>query len=164
VDSTDFEACRAAVPVRQYLAAAADIVRKEEVIPDRQASPQWREPERTDLRLPAPTNVNLPAMPVPSSPERSTAMEKIKLTFIHPTESDRRLTAAVPPDATAKQVISEMIKANFISAPTGEGVQYRLRNAETNQQLLDNTTLTAAGVTSGATLMVDHTTTGAKQG
>ncbi|MBL7258017.1 EsaB/YukD family protein [Paractinoplanes lichenicola] len=89
-------------------------------------------------------------------------MDKIQLTFIHPTESDRRITAAVPGDATAKTLITEMIRANFIPSP-GNTTQYRLRDANSNKQLLDDTTLAAAGITGGETLMVDHTTTGARE-
>lgn len=89
-------------------------------------------------------------------------MDKIQLTFVHPTESDRSITAVVPHDATAKTLITEMIRADFIAAP-GNTTQYRLRDANTNRQLLDDTTLAAAGIASGATLMVDHTTTGARE-
>jgi hypothetical protein len=90
-------------------------------------------------------------------------MDKIQVTFIHPTESGKSIVAAVPPNSTAKTLINEMIRADFLAAPAGESDQYRLRNANTNQQLLDDTTLMQAGVTGGATVIVDHTMTGAQE-
>jgi hypothetical protein len=102
--------------------------------------------------------MNLPAIPS----ERSPAMDKIQVTFIHPTESEKTITAAVSPQATPRYLINEMLKANFMSA-AGNAGQYKLRNVQNGEQLLDDATLASAGLGNGGTLAVDHTTTGARE-
>ena len=69
-------------------------------------------------------------------------------------------TAAVSPSATPAYLIGEMVTAGFLHRPERVG-QYKLRDARSSIQLLDTTTLQAAGVEDNATLLVDHTTTGA---
>lgn len=86
--------------------------------------------------------------------------EKITVHVQHPTNPSDVLTAAVTPAATPKYMVDQMVQAAWLPAPEQVG-QYKLRNAATGVQLLDHVTLAAAGVADGATLNVDHTTTGA---
>lgn len=85
---------------------------------------------------------------------------KITLHFQHPTNSGEILTAAVSRSSTPAYLLGEMVSAGFLPQPERVG-QYKLRDVATNVQLLDNATLNAAGIVDNATLLVDHTTTGA---
>ena len=78
----------------------------------------------------------------------------------HPTRSDQVATVSVSPEITPRYMVDQMVKAAWLQAP-GTGGQYKLRNPGTGLQLLDDVGLGTAGVTDGALLTVDHTTTGA---
>jgi len=86
--------------------------------------------------------------------------DKINIKLLHPTNSEESLTAAVLPTATPAYLIQQMINAKFIPAPS-RASQYALSNVQTGQQLLENTTLQAAGLGDGAILAVHHSTSGA---
>jgi hypothetical protein len=89
------------------------------------------------------------------------APAKITINVIHPTDSAEMLTAAVSVTATPKYLIDQMIKAGFLP-PAQAATQYKLRVAQTGQQLLDHVSLADAGVQDGVTLQVDHATSGAR--
>lgn len=89
--------------------------------------------------------------------------ESITLNFQHPTNSGEILTAAVSANATPKFLIDQMVQAGFLPPANAAG-EYKLRDAQSGRQLLDNVTLADAGITSGATLGVDHATAGARDG
>lgn len=86
--------------------------------------------------------------------------DKVTLTFIHPTNPSETLTAAVSTAATPHYLVEQMITAGFLVPAAGAG-QYKLRNNQTGIQLVDNTTLKAAGIDDGTEILVDHTVTGA---
>jgi hypothetical protein len=87
-------------------------------------------------------------------------MNNVNVTFIHPTNSSELLTVAVPSDATASWLVSQMISSGFITKanPVGE---YKLQDTRTGKQLNDDQTLREARIYDGASLQVNHNTSGA---
>jgi hypothetical protein len=88
-------------------------------------------------------------------------MDKVRINLIHPTNMSELLTVAVPQDATAAWIVTEMINAGFIPQASSVGA-YKLEDTRTGMQLNDNQTLLAAGVHEGTSLQVFHNTTGAR--
>ncbi len=86
--------------------------------------------------------------------------DKLTLHFVHPTNPSEMLTAAVSPESTPQYLVRQMVSAGFLPEAGAVG-QYKLRNAQSGVQLLDQVTLRAAGVPNNSNLLVDHTTTGA---
>lgn len=107
-------------------------------------------------------NRHLP-VPLPQALEGRTDMtnaDNVKVTFINPTNSADTMDVTVSPQATPKWLIEQLVKNGFIP-PADRAGQYKLCNAESGVQLLDNVGLAAAGVTSGTNLKIDDTVTGA---
>ena len=128
-----------------------------------EATPQWNEGSPVDLSgvFGSP---NLPVLaphllPIPAR-RALVANDKITLNFIHPTDSEKTLTATATGASTSQYLIEQLVKAGFITAPEQAG-QYKLRDAGTGKQLLDQSTLADAGIADGTNLQVDHTVTGA---
>lgn len=129
-----------------------------------------RKPSQTAARpAPEPGLVVLPQtkyLPVPTSPpaaiERSPAMpdNDIMVEFIDPSDSAHTLNVAVSPESTPHWLIDQLVKNGFIP-PADKVGQYKLCNADTGVQLLDNVALGAAGVANGTTLNINDTMTGA---
>lgn len=86
--------------------------------------------------------------------------QKVNLTFVHPTDSEQRLTAAVSRQATAGYLVEQLIGTGFMP-PLGAAGRYVLRNGASGVQLHAGTTLAAAGVTDGTEVLVDATMSGA---
>lgn len=83
----------------------------------------------------------------------------IEVVFAHPKFSTK-FPAEVSPDTTAQMACDELVKAKFIDAPTS-GVQYVLVHQSSGSTIPASTTLAAAGVKSGDTVMVTEKTAGA---
>lgn len=86
--------------------------------------------------------------------------DNLTVSIQHPTNVSQVATVSVSPEITPRYMIAEMVKAAWLPQP-GTGGQYKLRNPGSGLQLLDDVGLATAGVTAGALLTVDHTTTGA---
>jgi hypothetical protein len=86
--------------------------------------------------------------------------DNLTVSIQHPTNVSQVAKVSVSPEITPRYMVEEMVKAAWLPQP-GTGGQYKLRNPGTGLQLLDDVGLAAAGVTTGALLTVDHTTTGA---
>lgn len=89
----------------------------------------------------------------------SNGPEKIKVSFVHPTDSTKTLNTAVSRESTPNYLIEQMVKSSFIQPPPTGG-SYKLRTVE-GVQLLDTISLNSAGLSDGATLIVETSVTGA---
>ena len=92
--------------------------------------------------------------------ERYVANGKVTISFVHPTDSEQVLTAEVSGTATPKFLVAQLVEAGWLSRAATAG-QYKLRDARSGTQLLDETSLAQAGIVDGAVLTVDHATAGA---
>lgn len=86
---------------------------------------------------------------------------KITLNFVHPTESEKILQAAVGLTATPNYLIQQLIGSGFMEKP-GPSTQYKLVHVETKSELPPNITLADAKVADNAHLNVIHSVSGAR--
>lgn len=91
------------------------------------------------------------------------AGKKIVLGFISPTNPSEILNAEVSTDVTPKFLVGQLVEARFIP-PAGSSGLYKLRDARTGRQLVDNESLREAGLVSDTEIAIDHATSGAFTG
>jgi hypothetical protein len=92
--------------------------------------------------------------------EATVADEKVTVTFVHPTQSDKLLQATVGKTATPKYLINQLVTSGFMEK-AGQSTEYRLVDSDTKKELAPNVTLGEAQVADNAHLYVIHSVTGA---
>ncbi len=83
----------------------------------------------------------------------------IEVIFTHPRASTS-FPAEVSPETTADQAVSELVKANFIEAPSG-ALQYVLVHQGTGTMIPANSTFASVGVKAKDIIAVTAKTSGA---
>lgn len=93
-------------------------------------------------------------------------MQRIPLTFLHPSKSNERYEMDVAPQATARQTVQQLLKGDNEGPwldPEPPGRPYELVLNRTQKALLPTETLGAAGAAAGDVLAVMQPGQGAVQ-
>ena len=84
-------------------------------------------------------------------------MQRVPLTFLHPTKSTERYEMSVAPEATARQTVVQLIKGDQEGPwlePEPAGRPYELVLNRTAKVIPSNVTIGGAGVISGDVIAV----------
>ena len=84
-------------------------------------------------------------------------MDKLDLTFLHPTKSDETFKMAVAPKATPRQCVQQLLKGDAEGAwlpPEVHGRPYELVLSRTEKLMDADRPLSEAGVKAGDTIAV----------